>query len=482
MTSELDRVRAALSPDEILTPDTPGYLEESRTWAVQRNLKPKLLARPKSLESLCKLVAALNGTALDVSVRSQGYGSGSAKDVLISMTAFDSFEYSLDDETVTIGAGQPWSQVDENIDKHCPGYATLSTRSSFLGVAGTIVYGGLSWASSERGAAALPENMLDAQIVKADGTAVWASTDPDLFWCIRGGGHSFGIVATVKVKIFKYPQDIFTGRLVYPRTSLQHLAREVAAFTRRVSDPRLCLHLYCMTAEKFKTKEMTEEVNIGSQNDNWSRGLDAGQISLWIYDAHGEQHARSAEGFRWAFEIPGASDKTMRLTFTEVNKLANTLKEAGGATDSWMSAPLISEISEDLILRAWDWFEETVAANPAVKEVPVGVMVLIEMLQKPAIHTDTPRTDCAWPHTRAQHVLQLAVAAPIGDVETGKSSLEALGKAPKRICPEHQPGDYLPNFIQDFNDMSAIYGTNFEKLRRLKKRYDPNGILGGPFM
>ncbi|KAJ5128630.1 hypothetical protein N7526_006796 [Penicillium atrosanguineum] len=216
MSSELDRIYATLAPEEIILPDSPDYLKESKTWAVQRNLKPKLVARPKSLESLCKLVAALNRTTLDVCVRSQGYGSSSAKDVLINMTAFDSFEYSIEQKSITIGAGQNWSRVDENIDKHCPGYATLSTRSGFLGVAGTIVYGGLSWASSERGTAARPENLLDAQIVKADGTAVWASTDPDLFWCIRGGGHSFGIVTAVKVRIFKYPKSIFTGRLVYP--------------------------------------------------------------------------------------------------------------------------------------------------------------------------------------------------------------------------------------------------------------------------
>ncbi|RFU76338.1 fad binding domain-containing [Trichoderma arundinaceum] len=482
MTAELDRVRALLTADEILALDTAEYLEESKTWAAQKNLRPKLVVQPKSLESLCKLVALLRGTTLDIGVRSQGYGSSSAKDVLISMTRFDAFEYNLAEETITIGAGQTWNQVDENIDKFCPGYATLSTRSGFLGVAGSIVYGGLSWASSERGAASRPENLLDAQVVKADGTAVWASTDPDLFWCIRGGGHSFGIVTAVKVRIFKFPKSVFTGRLVYPSTSLQHIAREVAAFTRRVSDPKLCLHLYWMTEEEYSAEELPDHMKIGSHNDSWSRGMKSTHISIWIYDAHGEQHARSKDGFAWAFGIPGATDKTMNLTFTEVNRLANELMAAKGATDSWMSAPLISDISEDLILRAWEWFEETVAANPVVKNVPLGVMVLIEMLQKPAIHTKTPRTDCAWPHTRAQHVLQLGVAAPIGDVETGKRVLQALEEAPKRMCPEHQPGDFLPNFIQKFNDISAIYGPNYKKLQVMKQKYDPKGIFGGPFM
>lgn len=397
MTGELDRVRATLHADEILTPDSPEYTNESKTWAVQKNLRPRLVARPKSIESLCSLVSALNGTTLDVAVRSQGFGSSSAKDVLISMTAFDGFEYNLDDETVTFGTGQNWSRVDENIDTFCPGYATVSVRSGYLGVGGSLVHGGLSWVSSERGIAVRPENLLDAQVVKADGTAVWASSDPDLLWCIRGGGHSFGIVTAVKMKIFKYPRNIFTGRLIYPRSALHYIAREVAAFTRRVSDPKLCLHLYCLVAEESDAAK--EDATVGSNKEDMTKNTDSGQISLWIYDAHGEEHARSAEGFAWAFQVEGAVDNTLSLSLSEVNNLGSKstlindarivltyfeeeLATISGLTDSWMSAPLISDISEDLILRAWEWFEETLAANPAVKQVSMGIFVLIEMMQK----------------------------------------------------------------------------------------------------
>ena len=33
--------------------------------------------------------------------------------------------------------------------------------------------------------------MLDAEVVKADGSVVWASTEPDLLWALRGGGSGF---------------------------------------------------------------------------------------------------------------------------------------------------------------------------------------------------------------------------------------------------------------------------------------------------
>lgn len=34
--------------------------------------------------------------------------------------------------------------------------------------------------------------MLDVEIVLRDGRKVWASSEPDLLWALRGGGGNFG--------------------------------------------------------------------------------------------------------------------------------------------------------------------------------------------------------------------------------------------------------------------------------------------------
>jgi hypothetical protein len=33
--------------------------------------------------------------------------------------------------------------------------------------------------------------MLDAKVVKYDGSVVWASAEPELLWALRGGGGGF---------------------------------------------------------------------------------------------------------------------------------------------------------------------------------------------------------------------------------------------------------------------------------------------------
>ena len=128
-TDPLLHVKTLLSPEEIIEPSSPSYHSESRTWAAQKNLHPHLVLRPTTLESLGNVLAYLSKTPLDVAVRSQGFGSSSAKDVLISMTAFEGFEFDREKEVVTVGAGQTWEEYYKKMEAVAPDYAGILTLS-----------------------------------------------------------------------------------------------------------------------------------------------------------------------------------------------------------------------------------------------------------------------------------------------------------------------------------------------------------------
>ena len=68
----------------------------------------------------------------------------------------------------------------------------VACRTPCIGIGGSILCGGFSWLSGEYGLTSDPQNMLDTQVVKLDGQVVWASTEPDLLWALRGAGGSFG--------------------------------------------------------------------------------------------------------------------------------------------------------------------------------------------------------------------------------------------------------------------------------------------------
>jgi FAD/FMN-containing dehydrogenase len=59
----------------------------------------------------------------------------------------------------------------------------------------------------------LSDNLVEARVVLADGSAVTVSSDsnPDLFWGLRGAGHNFGIVSEFKYKVYdKDPEETWT--------------------------------------------------------------------------------------------------------------------------------------------------------------------------------------------------------------------------------------------------------------------------------
>ena len=211
--SHFDHLTSLLDPPEVIPSAHPLYTTESQPWAIQKDRKPSLVIRPKTVHSLGKAVAYLSSSSLEFSVRSQGFGSASAKDVLISLTAFDEFSFDREKEIVTLGAGQSWADYYEKMEKEAPewtgmpfpclmlpvGFDSLiempvvvACRTPCIGVGGSILCGGFSWLSGEHGCVSDPENMLDAQVVKLDGSVVWASEEPDLLWALRGTGGGFG--------------------------------------------------------------------------------------------------------------------------------------------------------------------------------------------------------------------------------------------------------------------------------------------------
>lgn len=122
-------LQALLDDDELVRSDSRVYVDETKTWAAQKNLKPHVLVRPHSVEQLSNVLAYLNDSGLDFGIRSGGVGGGSAKDVLISLSAFDSFAFDEKSETITIGTGQLWGTVDRKLDEQAPGYlGTVSSR------------------------------------------------------------------------------------------------------------------------------------------------------------------------------------------------------------------------------------------------------------------------------------------------------------------------------------------------------------------
>lgn len=120
---ELQELRALLATDEVIERDSADFLHNSQPFAVQKDLKPTLVVRPKTLESLSKTVRYLSNSNVDFKVRSAGFGSASARDVILSMTAFARFDFDPEKEELILGTGQTWEDYYRKMEETAPAYS-----------------------------------------------------------------------------------------------------------------------------------------------------------------------------------------------------------------------------------------------------------------------------------------------------------------------------------------------------------------------
>ena len=115
--------------------------------------------------------------------------------------------------TARAEAGAVWIDVVRAAARH--GLAALAGSSPDVGVTGYTLGGGLSFLGRKHGLAA--NNVTAMEVVTANGRLVRADHEhePDLFWALRGGGGSFGVVTALEFRLFPITK-VYAGVLWYP--------------------------------------------------------------------------------------------------------------------------------------------------------------------------------------------------------------------------------------------------------------------------
>ena len=103
-------------------------------------------------------------------------------------------------------------------------------------------------------------------------------------------------------------------------------------------------------------------------------------IAIMMFDAHGAEHGRSDAGFGWVFRIPGAIEASVQTaTLRQMNAIADSFRNWQGNNTFWLSAPLLAEIDDETVVRAWKWWEDSVNLYEGFQD---GSVVLLEFMQQ----------------------------------------------------------------------------------------------------
>ncbi|RJL30995.1 FAD-binding oxidoreductase [Bailinhaonella thermotolerans] len=199
---------------EIHRPLTPGYEALRRPWNLRLDAHPALVAEAADAEDVRRAVLAARERDLPFAVQSTGHGTLVPCDggLLLRTGRLASVEVDPARAIARVGPGATWADVLAAAEPY--GLAPISGTGS-VGVTGYTLGGGAGWLSRLYGYAA--DSVVSAEVVTADGRRLTASPDenPDLFWALRGGSGSFGVVTSLAFRLYPV-RWVYAGLAMYP--------------------------------------------------------------------------------------------------------------------------------------------------------------------------------------------------------------------------------------------------------------------------
>jgi FAD/FMN-containing dehydrogenase len=201
----------------ILMPGDPGWDEARQAWNLAVDQRPAAVAVPRSPADVAAAIRFARDHGLRVAAQGTGHNAGplgSLTDtVLVKTSAMRRVTIDSAARIARAEAGVVWQELVEAAAKD--GLAALAGSSPNVGVIGYTLGGGMSWLSRAYGLSA--NNVEAIDLVTADGRQVRADagTEPDLFWALRGGGGSFGVVTAIELRLFPVT-EVYAGLLWWP--------------------------------------------------------------------------------------------------------------------------------------------------------------------------------------------------------------------------------------------------------------------------
>jgi hypothetical protein len=214
-----------------------GWDEVRIGWHLDVDQRPTAVVVAASERDVVETVTAAREAGLRVAAQATGHNAGPLGDldgtVLLKLHELRDVQVDPGLATARVAAGAQWGDVVRAASPH--GLAALAGSSHDVGVAGYTLGGGISWLARSHG---LSSNSVTAiEVVTADGTLrrVDADHDPDLFWALRGGGGSFGVVTALEMKLFEVSQ-VHAGVLFFPIARAREVLQAWREWTQTVPE------------------------------------------------------------------------------------------------------------------------------------------------------------------------------------------------------------------------------------------------------
>jgi FAD/FMN-containing dehydrogenase len=182
---------------EVILPDSPDY-ESARQPAIAsfNDVRPQAVVRCAGPGDVVEALSVANRAGLRTVARSGGHcfaGHSSSEGIVIDVAPMRSV--SVSDGVATVGAGARLGEVYDSLQEH--GLTIAAGCGPEVGIAGLTLGGGLGILGRKHGLTS--DQLLAVEVVLADGRIVESDDrrDEELFWALRGAGAgTFGVVTS----------------------------------------------------------------------------------------------------------------------------------------------------------------------------------------------------------------------------------------------------------------------------------------------
>jgi FAD/FMN-containing dehydrogenase len=217
-------------------PGDERYAAATGTWAKQIGVTPHFVVHCRTANDVQAAIRAARERDLPLSVRGGGHdwaGRALCDGVVIDLTDMRGVILDSDRRAVTAGGGARARDITAFTDAH--NLAVVAGSIDSVGMAGLTLGGGYGPLIGRFGLAL--DNVLEAQVVLADGRVVFASAErnEELFWALRGGGGNFGVVTALRYRLHELT-NVQSGMLAYPLAEAKSVLEICAAVAASAPD------------------------------------------------------------------------------------------------------------------------------------------------------------------------------------------------------------------------------------------------------
>ncbi|KAI5898048.1 FAD-binding domain-containing protein [Schizophyllum commune H4-8] len=434
---------------DLITRESSEYRAAITRWAATAERQAEVVVFVKDAGDVSLAIKYAKDHEYPIAIRDGGYsvsGASSAeKGLVIDCSRYlDYADVDSVGSTVRVGGGTTWETVNKATMAH--GLATVGGTIDKIGVAGLTLVGGYGYLSGLHGLAL--DSLEEATVVVADGSILRASksTNPDLFYAIRGGGSNFGVVTQLTFRLYPQRRTVYAGKLVFARDAAKAVLELTVDWRTGEEDPNASMIQVFKPDSEGKPKILCFLYYNGSE-------------------AEGRHH------FRRLLEIGPITDDTADIPYAKTGEMMNFLFPPGRGVYQKGIPQRRPDVNSTL-----EVIDRLADASHPGGPSPLVVCEYFP-LQRILASDPNDETSCLRRDTSIVGIYAFWDELTAENFNKGQAIVRDIATIVQKSHSYLAEPDERGERGQPDDKARATFGAKYPKLQHIKKKYDPENIF-----